>query len=179
MEEKVRHINFNKFAEERSTEIAKFLTDLELDTKKKGHQALPKSVRRRAMSHNRYRIPRKLRKSMDDELAKAERMQKLPKCRKHIRKRRLLVMAYKMRNDKVSWLSTHLWAAKRMRMINYHGFKIALTPNNKSFRSAYRHSQHGCIMTDLSYFHSLSLRTVEKKPNLPIFLKIEGVKFPD
>lgn len=71
MEDKARHINFNKFIEERSVEIAKFLVDLELDTKKKGHQALPKSIRRRAMSHNRYRIPRRLRKTMEEELAKA------------------------------------------------------------------------------------------------------------
>ena len=65
MDDKARHINFNKFVEERSVEIAKFLNDLEMDTKKKGHQALPKTIRRRAMSHNRYRIPRKMRKSMD------------------------------------------------------------------------------------------------------------------
>ena len=167
MEEKARHLNFNKFVEERSVEIAKFLTDLELDTKKKGHQSLPKSVRRRAMSHNRYRIPRRLRRNMEEDLAKAERMQKVPKCRKHIRKRRLLIMAYKMRDDKMRWLSTHLWAARRMRLISYHGFRIALTPNNKSFRSAYRHSQHGSIMTDLSYFHSLSLKAKAEKPSLP------------
>ena len=66
MEDKSRHINFNKFVEDRSIEIGKFLNDLEMDTKKKGHQSLPKSVRRRAMSHNRYRIPRKLRKTMEE-----------------------------------------------------------------------------------------------------------------
>jgi hypothetical protein len=65
MENLSRHINFNSFVEQRSTEIAKFLNDLEMETKKTGHQALPKSVRRRAMSHNRYRIPLKLRKSID------------------------------------------------------------------------------------------------------------------
>ena len=130
-----------------------------MDTKKKGHQALPKSVRRRAMSHNRFRIPRKLRKNMEEELVKAESMQKLPKCRKHIRKRRLLIRSYKMRSDKNQWLSTHLWAAKRMRMVNYYGFKVAFTPNNKSFRSAYRHGQHGCTLVDLSYFYSLTLES--------------------
>lgn len=36
-----------------------------MDTKKKGHQALPRTIRRRAMSHNRYRIPRKMRKCME------------------------------------------------------------------------------------------------------------------
>lgn len=66
-----RHISLNKFVEERSQEIAKLLTDLEMDTKKKGHQALPKSIRRRAMSHNRYRVPKKLRKKMEEGLARA------------------------------------------------------------------------------------------------------------
>ena len=102
-------------------------------------------------------------------------MQKLPKCRKHIRKRRMLIMAYKMRSDKVQWLSTHLWAAKRMRMVNYHGFKIALTPNNKCFRSAYRHSQHNCIMTDLSYYYSVTMKSTLKELIIPECLRIGGV----
>ena len=64
-------MNYNKFIEERSIEISKFINDLEMDTKKKGHQSLPKSIRRRAMSHNRYRIPRRMRKNIEDDLAKA------------------------------------------------------------------------------------------------------------
>jgi ribonuclease P/MRP protein subunit POP1 len=87
-------------------------------------------------------------------------MQKLPKCRKHIRKRRHLVMAYKMRDGKVRWLSTHLWATKRMRMINYHGYKIAFTPNDKSFRSAYRHFRHNSCLIDLSYYQCLCLKVI-------------------
>lgn len=62
MEQPSRHLNFNKFVQDRSEEINRFLVELAMATKKKGHQALPKSVRRRAMSHNRFRIPRKLRR---------------------------------------------------------------------------------------------------------------------
>ena len=76
-------------------------------------------------------------------------------------------MAYKMRSDKVQWLSTHLWAAKRMKMVNYHGFKVAQTPNNKSFRSAYRHSQHNCIIADLSYYNSITLKTTSEEYKFP------------
>ena len=61
-----RHLSFNKFLDERAEEISKFRDILKLDTKKKGHQALPKCVRRRAMSHNRYRIPSKLRKMFEE-----------------------------------------------------------------------------------------------------------------
>jgi len=56
-------------------------------------------------------------------------MQKIPKCRKHIRKINRLILSYKDRYSKIKWLSTHLWAAHRMKMINYHGYKVAETPN--------------------------------------------------
>jgi ribonuclease P/MRP protein subunit POP1 len=148
-----------------------------MDTKKTGHQALPKSVRRRAMSHNRYRIPLKLRSKIDQELQKAERMQKLPKCRKHIRKRRHLVHAYKLRDSKNRWLSTHMWAAKRMRMVPYYGFKIAYTPNNKSFRSAYRFTRHSCTVSDVSYMHTLCM-TSKDFIELPSQIKIKSNCYP-
>lgn len=143
--------------EERAAEIGKFLGELEVATKKKGHQAMPKSIRRRAMSHNRFRIPRKLRRNIEEELVKAENMQKLPKCRKHIRKRRHLVAAYKLRSARHRWLSTHLWAAKRMRMLPYAAYSIAHTPNDKSFRTAYRHFRHNATLSDLSYLQALAL----------------------
>lgn len=59
-----RYLNFNKFLKERAAEIMKFTSVLELDTRKRGHQSVPKSIRRRAMSHNRFRIPVKIRKPM-------------------------------------------------------------------------------------------------------------------
>lgn len=77
------------------------------------------------MSHNRYRIPSRLRKINEEELIKSENMQRIPRCRKHIRKSRRLILSYKDRHSKIKWLSTHLWAAKRMRMIDYHGYKVA------------------------------------------------------
>jgi ribonuclease P/MRP protein subunit POP1 len=86
-------------------------------------------------------------------------MQKLPKCRKHIRKRRHLIMAFKSRNDKTKWLSTHLWAARRMHMINYHGYKVANSPNDKCFRSSYRHFRHNCCLIDLSYLQCLTIQS--------------------
>jgi len=52
-------------------------------------------------------------------------MQRIPKCRKHIRKTARLILSYKDRHSSIKWLSTHLWAARRMRMINYHGYKVA------------------------------------------------------
>ncbi len=81
-----------------------------------------------------------------------------------------------MRDTKNKWLSTHLWAAKRMRMTSYHGYKIAFTPNDKSFRSAYRHFRHNCCMVDLSYQQCLAIR-VKNQENftLPANVVVEGV----
>ena len=62
--EENRTINFNSFIAKRNNEILNFSTILENTTRKKGHQSLPKSVRRRAMSHNRFRIPLRLRKPL-------------------------------------------------------------------------------------------------------------------
>lgn len=83
-----------------------------------------------------------------------------------------------MRSNKIQWLSTHLWAARRMRMINYYGFKVALTPNNKSFRSAYRHTKHGCTIADLSYYYAVTLISKENKAELPQFIKLNQYPLP-
>lgn len=93
-----RHLDFNTFINLRSQEIFQFNEALQQDTTKKGHQSVPKSLRRRAMSHNRYRIPLRIRKPMESDLAKAESMQKLPKCRKSIRKKHRLLVSYRMRS---------------------------------------------------------------------------------
>lgn len=98
-------------------------------------------------------------------------MQKVPKCRKHIRKRRNLIMAYKLRDSKNKWLSTHIWSARRMRMVNYYGYKIAYTSNNKCFRSAYRHFRHNCCLLDISYFNCLSITS--NSEHLPSNIRIK------
>lgn len=48
-----------------------------------------------------------------------------------------------------------------MRMGTHAGFKIAMEPNNKSFRSAYRHFRHNTCMIDLSYYHCLTIRNLK------------------
>lgn len=60
-------------------------------------------------------------------------------------------------------MRTHLWAARRMRMGVHAGYKIAMEPNNKSFRSAYRHFRHNACLVDLSYLHCLTINT--QKPD--------------
>ena len=68
-----RNINMIDFIESRSNEI-NYLHNT-LSTKinslnKLAFQTLPKHLRRRAMSHNRYRIPSKMRLAYDSEVLK-------------------------------------------------------------------------------------------------------------
>ena len=92
-------------------------------------------------------------------------MQKLPKCRKHIRKRQRLITSYQNRHSKIKWLSNHIWSAKRMRMIKYYGYKIPYTPNEKCFRSSYRHFRHNACLMDFSYLQTLTITFVDKVPS--------------
>lgn len=162
-----RHLNFNNFLQQRAGEISRLSEALRNRTSKRTHQSLPKSVRRRAMSHNRYRIPLKMRRLLVQELTKAESMQRIPKCRKSIRKKHRLIASYRQRSGTLKWLSSHLWSAKRMRMRAYCGFKIAETPNNKSFRSAYRHFRHNACLVDCSYFYCLTISCNSSADTLP------------
>lgn len=90
-------------------------------------------------------------------------MQRLPKCRKNIRKSKLLLQSYKKRNQRQKWLSTHLWSVKRMEMMDYHGYKIAFKPKDKCFRSAYRHFRHNACLMDFSYLECIVFDIKEKE----------------
>mgnify|MGYP000875076018 CR=1 FL=1 len=64
-------------------------------------------------------------------------------------------------------------------MVDYYGFRIAFTPNNKSFRSAYRYSRHGCTLTDISYFMALVLtHTDANQQELPLSIRLSKQKVP-
>ena len=51
------------------------------------------------------------------ELEVVEKTQDAIKCRKSIRKPKLLMQSYLKRSNKNRWLETHLWHSKRMKMI--------------------------------------------------------------
>jgi len=87
---------------------------------KLAYQMVKNHLRRRAMSHNRYRIPRKIRDRMNtSELDVIEKTQDPIRCRKHLRKPKLLMDAYIRRSKRDQWMETHLWHSKRMRMFRY------------------------------------------------------------
>lgn len=53
---------------------------------------------------------------------------------------------------KKGWLETHLWHAKRCKMIDYWGFKVAAHLNEKCLKSTYRSSGNGVLLHDFSYW---------------------------
>lgn len=55
----------------------------------------------------------------------------------------------------------------------YAGYKVAETPNNKSYRAAYRHFRHGACLMDYSYLQCL--RVEVRAGGLPGCVRLLGV----
>lgn len=159
---------------------------------KRTFQTLPKHLRRRTMSHNVFRIPKRLREAALREVDEKEKPLKKP----HRRFKRCigllalwltgvgrrpfyLLKDYARRQRKFKWLETHLWHAKRMKMVDMWAHKIvwsasgrllaavlspggcvlqALHPRDKSVRACWRASQRACAIYDASYYGTIELR---------------------
>ena len=72
-----------------------------------------------------------------------------------------------------SWLSTHIWHAKRFHMTNLWSYRLPLTPTLKSFRPAYRASRRKAIVHDTSYFGIIELQGSRAKL-LEVLSRITG-----
>jgi ribonuclease P/MRP protein subunit POP1 len=75
------------------------------------------------------------------------------------------------------WLETHLWHAKRMKMVERWNLKLALHPNQKGVRFAYRSSASLSIIHDKSYMKVLEVRSTEEHLAM-CFNKIADPTFP-
>lgn len=104
------------------------------------------SMRRRAMSHNVKRMPRRVREMVTIKANKHKKP-----SRKHRRRPKNLLQEYIRRQKSKVWLETHIWHAKRFKMADKWGYKIPYQPTNKSARASYRATQHHCQMIDVSY----------------------------
>jgi len=156
-----RLINIDQFVESRSFELKHFLKILKskgLALGKLPFQSLPRHMRRRAMSHNYYRVPLRLRYADALERIKEKSGEAVgrSRCRKHLRRsKKLLTLEYRkrVRNEKTGfWLETHIWHAKRFHMKTLWGFKVPYFCNDKSERSTYRFVSHDCCIIDKSYY---------------------------
>uniref|UniRef100_A0A182P1H8 Uncharacterized protein n=1 Tax=Anopheles epiroticus TaxID=199890 RepID=A0A182P1H8_9DIPT len=143
-----------RFAESRTDEVCQMLLSLASTThqRKLMHQSLPIHMRRRAMSYNVKRLPRRFRSIHIAQFKKSGVSEKKKRpSRRFRRKPHNLLKEYERRKRAHVWLETHVWHAKRFHMTSRWGYRIPLTPCNKSYRSSYRATSRHCLVHDLSY----------------------------
>ncbi|KAF8631784.1 hypothetical protein AX17_004999 [Amanita inopinata Kibby_2008] len=158
-------IDVEKFTEARAFEIAAMENAMKNASASSTHrvwQTLPRHLRRRAASHDVRRVPIRLRDKARAEMdsVRKKSKSKVPKrgrARKLTRTETLL----KRQHDKL-WLESHLWHAKRMKMENKWGYRLAIYPTEKSFRPSYRASVQGSILHDASYLSVVELKGPQK-----------------
>ncbi len=119
-------------------------------------------MRRRAVSHNPNRLPRRLRRSHNAVKAKSEagsNSAKKPKrpSRKYRRRPSNLLSEYNRRQRKHAWLETHVWHAKRFHMADRWGWRVPDRPTDKAFRACFRAARDKCLMRDISYYACVQL----------------------
>ncbi|CAL1531102.1 unnamed protein product [Lymnaea stagnalis] len=108
-------------------------------------QKLPRHMRRRAMSHNIKRVPKRLHTVVRAEIEKTKAPGKCP-SRRHRRRPSNLLSEYEQRKRRIGWLETHIWHAKRFKMVEKWGYRLALHPNDKSNRACYRAVTNNCLI---------------------------------
>ena len=151
-----RFIDLDSFVQARQYELNHFLSVLDDKSKligktKHAFQLLPKHMRRRAMSHNTYRVPARVRVRQESE-AQVKRS-----SRKRRRRTSQLLAAYMRRDRQWNWLETHIWHAKRMHMEGLWGYKLAVKPHEKGQRACYRFANTDSTLYDASYYVFLRL----------------------
>lgn len=92
-------IKIDQFINSRGLELKHFTNILNNKSKHKlEHQGLPRHLRRRAMAHNYYRIPLRIRmKSLKDMAPSEPDVCVRSRCRRHRRKLRFLLNAFERR----------------------------------------------------------------------------------
>lgn len=148
-----------KYAADRVTEIDSLISAINNPNQTKlVFQKLPKHMRRRAMSHNPKRLPRKYRQSHKAQMLKSGSAVKTKRpSRKYRRKASNLMKEYIRRQKKNIWLETHIWHAKRFHMIERWGYRLPLRSCDKTFRLNYRATTKHCLVQDISYVGCVEL----------------------
>ncbi|XP_038246122.1 ribonucleases P/MRP protein subunit POP1 isoform X5 [Dermochelys coriacea] len=166
-QEMPKYVTASTFAQARAAEISAMLKAV---TQKSSNslvfQTLPRHMRRRAMSHNIKRLPRRLREIARKEAEKAVHQKKehsKNKCRKARRRHVNLVVEFNRRQKKNIWLETHIWHAKRFHMVKKWGYCLGDRPTTKSYRACYRAMTKNCLLQDLSYYCCLELNGKERE----------------
>ncbi|KZV71268.1 POP1-domain-containing protein [Peniophora sp. CONT] len=154
-------LDVEKFVESREFEIKAMQQAQKNASSSATHRAwqeLPRHLRRRAASHDVRRVPQRLRGKSAREIDAMKRKalgRSRPKRGKSSQIPRNIQLLKRQVNKR--WLETHMWHAKRMKMENMWGFRLAVQPTEKSFRPSHRAAMHGAILHDASYYGLLEL----------------------
>lgn len=120
-------------------------------------------MRRRVMSHNAKRLPRRLREAHLNQMAKSGLPPKIKRpSRRYRRRPRNLLSEYSRRQRNKIWLETHIWHAKRFHMVEKWGYRIASYANDKCFKANYRAVAKHCLMQDISYYTCIEINGPEE-----------------
>ncbi|KAJ8455266.1 hypothetical protein ONZ51_g12543 [Trametes cubensis] len=156
-------MDVERFAESRAFEINAMHEAMQnASSTQRAWQQLPRHLRRRAASHDVRRVPLRLRDKARAEMDPARRKalgRSMPKRSKKNQPSRTSQLLRRQKDK--TWLETHIWHAKRMHMDNMWGYRLAITPTEKSFRPSHRASVHGSIIHDASYYATIELEGPE------------------
>ncbi|KAI0333745.1 POP1-domain-containing protein [Cubamyces sp. BRFM 1775] len=158
-------MDVERFAESRAFEINAMheaMQNARSSSTQRAWQQLPRHLRRRAASHDVRRVPLRLRDKARAEMDPARRKalgRSMPKRSKKNQPSRTSQLLRRQKDK--TWLETHIWHAKRMHMDNMWGYRLAITPTEKSFRPSHRASVHGSIIHDASYYATIELEGPE------------------
>ncbi|KAM4735198.1 ribonucleases P/MRP protein subunit POP1 [Anableps anableps] len=166
-----KYITAGAFARARAAEVSAMLKAVTRTTGSSHvFQALPKHMRRRAMSHNTKRLPRRLRdvanRMREKSLQAGSKKKKEPaksKSRKARRRHGNLLLEFNRRQRKNIWLETHIWHAKRFHMVKKWGYCLGDRPTYKCYRPCYRAMSSHCLLQDFSYYCCIELKGEEDK----------------
>lgn len=149
-----REVQLFQFLGSRADEIASLVKDVERKYPKLISQQVPRHMRRRTVSHDKRRLPKRLQLKLAHEPDPPK--SKRP-SRKHRRRPRNLLAEYARRQRRHVWLETHIWHAKRFKMADLWGYRVPLHPTDKGIRAAYRGSAKHVLLHDLSYYNCIEL----------------------
>ncbi|CAD1474186.1 unnamed protein product, partial [Heterotrigona itama] len=147
-------VHIMKLISARASEIAAMTYSIENPQQTKlVFQKLPVYMRRRVMSHNVKRLPRRLQEAHLNQMTKSGLPPKIKRSSRRYRRRpRNLLAEYTRRQRNKIWLETHIWHAKRFHMIEKWGYRLASYANDKCFKANYRAMVKHCLMQDISYY---------------------------
>ncbi|XP_077289093.1 POP1 ribonuclease P/MRP subunit [Arctopsyche grandis] len=144
-------VHLTKFAAARARELSALTQCLSQPAKTKlAFQSLPVHMRRRVMSHDSRRLPRRLRPgaSAADSPVNSRRARRRP---------HRLLAHFARRQRQHTWLETHIWHAKRFHMTKRWGYSLPEAPCDKAFRACYRAGSAHCLLQDISYLGCIQL----------------------